>query len=47
VFANWDQDETARTMAYADQDPGTVGTELTAAAQRSADVVHHAHDIGA
>jgi len=37
VFADWDQDETARTMAYADQDPGTVSTELTAAAQRSAD----------
>lgn len=33
VFANWDQDETARTMAYAGQDPGTVATELADAAE--------------
>ncbi len=37
VFANWDQDETARTMAYADQEPDTVATELTDAAERAAD----------
>ena len=37
VFTNWDQDETARTTAYADQDPGTVATKLTEAANRSAD----------
>lgn len=36
VFANWDQDETARTMAYAEADPGTVATELTDAADTAA-----------
>ena len=35
-FANWDQDATALDSAYADQDPGVVSAELTAAAGRLA-----------
>ena len=34
VFANWDQDEAARTGRYADQDPEQVADELEAAAER-------------
>ena len=34
VFANWDQDEAARTGAYAEQDPERVAEDLEAAAQR-------------
>jgi hypothetical protein len=34
VFANWDQDETARTERYGEQDPEQVATDLEAAAQR-------------
>ena len=34
VFADWDQDEAARTGAYAEQDPERVAEELEAAAQR-------------
>lgn len=33
VFANWDQDEAARTGRYAEQDPEQVADELEAAAQ--------------
>ena len=36
-FANWDQDATALDSGYADQDPGVVPVELTAAAGRLAD----------
>jgi hypothetical protein len=32
TFANWDQDETALSAAYAEQDPATVSTELAEAA---------------
>jgi len=31
-FANWDQDETALTQRYAEQDPAVVGSELVSAA---------------
>ena len=34
VFADWDQDEAARTGAYAEQDPERVAEDLEAAAQR-------------
>ncbi len=34
VFANWDQDETARAGRYAEQDPEQVAEDLEAAAQR-------------
>jgi DinB superfamily len=34
VFANWDQDETARTGRYGEQDPEQVAEDLEAAAQR-------------
>ena len=34
VFANWDQDETARTSRYAEQDPEQVAEDLEAAAER-------------
>jgi hypothetical protein len=34
VFANWDQDETALTDRYAEQDPEQVADDLEAAAQR-------------
>lgn len=34
VFANWDQDETAISARYAEQDPERVAEELEAAAQR-------------
>jgi len=33
TFANWDQDETAVAERYAEQDPGTVATELIDAAE--------------
>jgi DinB family protein len=36
TFANWDQDETAVSERYGEQDPGTVGDELVAAAERLA-----------
>jgi hypothetical protein len=36
TFANWDQDETARTDRYWEQDPGRVGAELHTAAERAA-----------
>ena len=32
TFANWDQDETARTAGYADEDPDRVAEELATAA---------------
>lgn len=32
TFANWDQDETAVAQRYAEQDPGAVADELSAAA---------------
>jgi len=35
-FANWDQDETALTERYADQEPAVVAAELTAAAEHVA-----------
>jgi hypothetical protein len=35
-FSNWDQDETAVSERYGEQDPGTVGDELVAAAERLA-----------
>jgi hypothetical protein len=34
TFANWDQDETAITERYSEQDPEVVADELEAAAQR-------------
>ena len=34
VFADWDQNEAARTGAYAEQDPERVAEDLEAAAQR-------------
>lgn len=34
AFADWDQDEAARTGAYAEQDPERVAEDLEAAAQR-------------
>ncbi|MGI3784034.1 MAG: DinB family protein [Janthinobacterium lividum] len=34
AFANWDQDETARTGRYAEQDPEQVAVDLEANAQR-------------
>jgi hypothetical protein len=34
TFANWDQDETALTERYAEQDPEQVAEDLEAAAQR-------------
>ncbi|MBB3325693.1 DinB family protein [Microlunatus antarcticus] len=34
VFANWDQDQTAQTDRYTDQDPEQVAEDLEAAAQR-------------
>ena len=34
VFADWDQDEAARTATYAEQDPEQVAEDLEAAAQR-------------
>lgn len=34
VFANWDQDEAARTGRYAEQDPEQVADELETAAER-------------
>ena len=34
VFADWDQDEAARTGAYAEQDPERVAEDLEVAAQR-------------
>jgi hypothetical protein len=37
VFANWDQDETARSSDYSRQDPGQVATELADAAAAFAD----------
>jgi hypothetical protein len=37
LFPNWDQDETAVADRYGEQDPGTVGTELTAAGAALAD----------
>jgi len=36
LFANWDQDETAVSERYADQDPAVVADELAAAAGRLA-----------
>ncbi|MFD0362695.1 DinB family protein [Nocardia sp. GCM10030253] len=33
MFSNWDQDETAIADRYGEQDPATVATELTAAAE--------------
>jgi hypothetical protein len=37
TFANWDQDETAVSQRYGEQDPATVATELAAAAATIAD----------
>jgi len=37
TFANWDQDETAITDRYGEQDPATVAAELSSAAGRLAD----------
>ena len=34
VFANWDQDETARAERYGEQDPEQLAEDLAAAAQR-------------
>ena len=34
VFANWDQDETAQTDRYGEQDPEDVADDLEAAAER-------------
>lgn len=39
TFANWDQDETAITDRYADQDPGTVARELSEAAESFASAI--------
>jgi len=36
LFLNWDQDETAVVERYDEQDPATVATELTEAAERIA-----------
>lgn len=36
LFANWDQDETAREGRYAEQESGRVGAELSDAAERVA-----------
>ena len=36
AFANWDQDETARTQDYGSQDPATVSGQLVDAAERAA-----------
>ncbi len=38
TFANWDQDETALTQRYWEQDPATVAAELASAAERNAAV---------
>lgn len=35
-FANWDQDETAESQAYAEQDPATVARELAEETERVA-----------